>query len=520
VYSFKLPQEPQFGQQLEEFRALGTQASQQLLERLWTDDWLETIAASRKKAYVVIGDHQVQLTVQDQPIYLPSRIRRGIAEQVGRILRSQARRMHCYYDILQVIQQTGVEGNLNSLVKAVGLTLARLSGKYYRWAVIRQILRTIRRHYYRLKLDLAILAQIPYTRMVQPVIKSFVFPYASDDGQAIKLTCQSASIGVQMKIPKISRPKTRYDWEWINFTLPIPSKILQRIQAAKSTLRRPTLRYLKLKGGLTIPFLDVAWTLEKEPDERLKRTRVLATDLGVINLTTSVICEAGSQISPPIFWSPEKKRLQKIEQLYHHLANLQRKLDRYPPHWIGQGRRLQERERLYRKLNRFRHEILHLASNYLLLTALNGQCGIIVLEDLRNYEPPRNQRKLSRKLSNWLRGALYDILLYKAKRAGITIHRVSPHWTSTYCPRCGLKGKKIREPIAQLAEKTGRFFACGHCGFTADRDYIGALNIYRMAQAQRKKRYSLKNATPVSYRGTGIPLNRPSGASAQPLLGG
>jgi transposase len=86
----------------------------------------------------------------------------------------------------------------------------------------------------------------------------------------------------------------------------------------------------------------------------------MAIDLGVINLTTSVICEAGSQLSTPIFWSA----------LYHHIARLQRKLDRYPAHWHGQGKRQQELERLYRKLNRYREEILHLASNQLLETAL------------------------------------------------------------------------------------------------------------------------------------------------------
>ncbi|MFX0114507.1 MAG: zinc ribbon domain-containing protein, partial [Candidatus Hodarchaeota archaeon] len=169
---------------------------------------------------------------------------------------------------------------------------------------------------------------------------------------------------------------------------------------------------------------------------------------------------------------------------------------------------------------RYREEILHLTSNFLVATAFGHKCREIVLEDLRSYDPPKNQRTLSRKLSNWLRGALYELVSYKAQKVGIRVKRITPHWTSTYCPRCGHKGKKITEPIAKIPERTGRFFACSHCGFTADRDYIAALNIYRMSQEQRKKRYRLKNAKPVSYRGTGIPLNRPSGASAHLTVNG
>ena len=257
-----------------------------------------------------------------------------------------------------------------------------------------------------------------------------------------------------------------------------------------------------------MPFLECPWSQDHthtHPSQQLRANRVLATDLGVINLTTSVICEAGSQLSTLIFWSPSTLVLHRIEQLYHHIAKLQRKLDRDPAHWVGQGTRRQELERLHRKLNRYRQEILHLASNQLLETALRWQCKTIILEDLRSYEPPKH-----RKLSNWLRGALYDILSYKATRFRIRIVRVNPRWTSTYCPRCGAKGEKISDPRSRHAIKRGRFFHCTSCCYLADHDYIAAINIYRVYQELRYKRFSLKQARPVPYTATGIPLNRPS----------
>ncbi len=519
-YPLKLPQDRQFRQRIDWLLELNAHAGQQLLKALWAENWLDRLKSSSTKAYKVIGEQQVQVTRNNQQLYLPSRIRRIIAEQVGRILRSQADRKNCYDEVLKIVQVTGVEGNLDTLVRSVGLTLSRLYGKYYRWALIRQTLRMFRRYYYRLGLDLAVLTQISYTQQVKPTIRHSILPYAPDDGQAIRITWQETHIAGQMKLPKTSHPTKRQDWGWCAFSLALPIKILQRLPVESSKLHRPTLRYFVLKGGLKLPFLEFAWTITRTPDLQLNGARMLATDLGLVNLTTSVIVDAGSQISPPGFWSPAKRRLQKIEHLYHHLANLQRKLDRYPSQWRGQGRRFQERDRLYRKLNRYREQLLHLTSNQLLETAVQWHCQIMVLEDLRTYEPPKHKRKLSRKLSNWLRGSLYDILCYKAKRLGITIRRVSPRWTSSYCPRCGQKGWKITESRTRGKNPKGRMFQCSSCAFLADRDYIAALNIYRMYSEQRHKRYSIKNAKAVPYMATAIPLNRPSGASPQLSVGG
>ncbi|MFX1466009.1 MAG: RNA-guided endonuclease InsQ/TnpB family protein [Promethearchaeota archaeon] len=526
TYQLKLPQETTFRHQLDLLRDLVLQAAQQLLEALWSDQWIDTLAFTRKKkAYKVINEQQVSLTLNGYLVYIPSRIRRCIAEQVGRILRSQATRKQCYYDVLRIVQLIGVEGNLDSLVRTVAFTLANFEGKYYRWGLIRQTLRLFRRFYYQLGLDFNFLTQFPYTTVVKPQIRSFILPYSSDDGQAIQYDWQPEetpfTINIRLKVPCRSHPSKWSHWIWREFILSLPEKIQSRISSPTSKLCAPTLRYITLKSGLTLPFLECAWSIDRNynyPSQPLRANRVMATDLGVINLTTSVICEAGSQLSTPIFWSPSTAILHKIEALYHHIARLQRKLNRYPANWCGQGKRSQELERLYRKLNRYREEILHLASNQLLETALRWQCKIIVLEDLRNYEPPKHRKKLSRKLSNWLRGALYDILSYKATRFGIKIVRVNPRWTSSFCPRCGAKGEKIRDPRSCQAIKRGRFFYCTGCCYLADRDYIAAINIYRVYQENRKKRFSLKHAKPVPYMATGIPLNRPSGGSTHVLI--
>jgi hypothetical protein len=111
AYPLKLPQGATLRHQLDMLRELVMQAAQKLLTELWSDHWIDRLAASRKKkAYKVIDERRVSVTTpKGTAVYLPSRIRRCIAEQVGRILRSQAKRKDCYYDVLRVVQTTGVD---------------------------------------------------------------------------------------------------------------------------------------------------------------------------------------------------------------------------------------------------------------------------------------------------------------------------------------------------------------------------------------------------------------------------
>ena len=143
-------------------------------------------------------------------------------------------------------------------------------------------------------------------------------------------------------------------------------------------------------------------------------------------------------------------------------------------------------------------------------------CGTIVLEDLEAYVPPAGKHGLSRNLNNWTHEELFKQPKCKAGILGIIVKTVPPFGTSSYCPCCGQKGRKVHCPTSYKENKKGRQFWCSRCQYRADRDYIGALNIYRVFQLPKNQCYHIKQAKPVFYMKVEVscPHDRPSGIAA------
>lgn len=523
-YTFKTGSHPAVQTGLQRLLELVEPAVSRLLDKLWTDRWIEDVGTSKLKAYKAAGEKQVELTVhvqgRDVAVYLPSRIRRCIAEAAGRILRSQHERKRCFEDVREVLLFTGLEGDLDGLVRTVTRTLQVFKGKYYRWQLVRQTLRLCRRLFFHHGLDIW---AVNYTAVVKPRIHRVLLPYSPDDGQAVKYRVTAKKIHYQLKLPDVDLPLSRKDWNWHGESVTIPKKIRKKIkQAAAERPCLPDLRVTGLKGGLQLPVLQFAWEMTGQELDitYFKKERALAVDLGLVNLLTSVVAEAGSQVTPPLFYSVARDYLAKIERMYKLVAKLQRKLATYPATWRGQTRRKVEISRLHAKLNRCRKGQVYLAVKELLHQATVHGCGIIVLEDLRSYLPPAGKKSLSRRLNNWLRGWLIQFLEHKAGSRGIKVITVPARSTSSYCPRCGKIGRKVATTTSTVADDTGRCFWCPHCGYRADRDYVGALNVYRVYRLPVNQRYRLATAKPVFYRKAVPPPNRAGGTPDHPATAG
>ena len=515
AYTFKTSSQPGLCTGLGRLLELSKEAGQQLLDFLWSEDWIQRLGTSKGTAYKLIDEDNVGLVKEGIVLYLPSRIRRGIAEQVGRTLRSQYERLQCFEDVRVIVLTSGLEGRLNTLTRQVDWTLQFLYGKHYEWVLVRQTLQLLRRWYFKYGMDISLLT---YTEIVQPVLQNALLSYAGDDGpregHAIQYSATATKIHYKIKVPVKNIPITKKDWQWLEENLSIPKKIQKRIKTAESKLpHQPELRLFTLKGGIQLPVLQFSWEYAQAQVTVAvpKKDRVLAVDTGMVNLTTSVVCQAGSQITPPMFYKRARSEARKIETIYQIIRRLQSKLKRYPANWRGQTRRNIELQRLYAKLNHIRKEISYAVVKELLRQAGTQQCTTIVLENLKSYTPPKGRHELSRRLSNWLRGRIVTLLQHKTVLLGIHVVLVPAYWTSSYCPRCGLKGQKVDTTTATKENATGRSFYCSHCKFRADRDYIGALNIYRVYLVPKKQRSNITLAKPLFYTKTRLPVHRSAG---------
>ena len=72
--------------------------------------------------------------------------------------------------------------------------------------------------------------------------------------------------------------------------------------------------------------------------------------------------------------------------------------------------------------------------------------------------------------------AFSRMLSYKLERRGGRLIKVDPRNTSRTCPQCGLVSAENR--------KTQASFACVACGYRANADLVGAINVLRAGRAR------------------------------------
>jgi len=147
-----------------------------------------------------------------------------------------------------------------------------------------------------------------------------------------------------------------------------------------------------------------------------------------------------------------------------------------------------------------RDQIQHDTANYLVNKALVNNCEKIVLEDLSDLEAPAGLAETSEQISSWARGDLLDKVKYKASLVGLEVETVNPWGTSQFCPHCGCHGKRVNASNDLTENETGGWFYCEECGFSADRDYIGALNIGRVFLSPTDR---ITECKPVEYISSG-----------------
>ena len=144
---------------------------------------------------------------------------------------------------------------------------------------------------------------------------------------------------------------------------------------------------------------------------------------------------------------------------------------KYPKRWRYSKKILSKVKALHRKTRNIVIDWSWKLAKHVVLKALIKGCAI-ALENLERLRERVNNKSnaIAWKFSMFAYRRLQHSIISKAIEYGVPIIIVDPRNTSSTCPRCGEKLLYIH-----------RLTICKKCGFKADRDSVGAMNIWLRA---------------------------------------
>jgi len=191
-------------------------------------------------------------------------------------------------------------------------------------------------------------------------------------------------------------------------------------------------------------------TIEMPDGAPLEPTDVLGVDLGIVNIATDSTGET---------FSGDAVEANRVKYATRR-AVLQS---------VGTKSAKRRLVKIRRKESNFKRNTNHVISKRLVGKAKASRSAI-VLENLKGIRKGTTVRRSQRaKFSSWAFFQLRSFIEYKAKLAGVLVMLVDPRNTSRTCPKCGHCEKGNRKSQSE--------FACKHCGYSANADFVAAVNI-------------------------------------------
>jgi IS605 OrfB family transposase len=200
-------------------------------------------------------------------------------------------------------------------------------------------------------------------------------------------------------------------------------------------------------------YLLAVCNVEEPP---LKETNgVLGIDLGIVNIASD---SEGRQYSGETI-KTYRRAIRK------HRSGLQ--YQAMKRHSRAAYRRLKAKAR---KMSRYTKWVNHNISKQIVQNAVSS-CKALALENLQGIRERGNgfNKEMKWQLGNWSFFQLAQMVVYKAKKAGIPVVFVDPRNTSRTCSECGYCDKANR--------KSQSHFVCLECGRVLNADLNAAINI-------------------------------------------
>ncbi len=503
-------------------------------------------------------------TMYAWPAGIGNRLGRCLAEQVGRILRTQAARKQLFDVIAPVLHQGMIHpaddkqpkpGKNRWQIRQDLQALTSVTdngGDYVAFmSLVEQACNYYLKH-----------GQFPQSyEEIQPIpiMEAAQIPYAADDGMAqgqafqLRLDQDKREALLWLRAPNDDGTWDRHWRDEARATvLKLPDCVVARLQVGEPMA--PTLRLVASPDHLDYVVLDFfIETPTHVPPEWATMRRVLGFDWGVRTLVTASVLESGEedaayrQVSRPFFLDTglfdgaQARTRRQIDQLKACIERLKLKREALPETDVRRGFYDQkiapyevEKKRCWKKYQQRNRALAHLAANVLILLAWVFDCELIVGESLKTLKSTGRGKGVKGRWTHWrnnsqIRGEIWRVLHYKCYMVGLRLESQVPNHTSHTCPRCSKPAHTYAAPdrLTTVVE-AGHWLYCAACGFHADRDYAASLNIARLGlawlrQYQRTGRlhrftitdHSVKS---VSYTGTDAalplppttPLSRPS----------
>ena len=226
----------------------------------------------------------------------------------------------------------------------------------------------------------------------------------------------------------------------------------------KGTVRQATVRY---SGGKW--YVSILTSQEIFPDP--PKGEILGIDLGVARFAAFSTGENEGLTAPNL-----------VERFEKRLVQLNQSLSRKKKGSKNRSKAKLKLGRLYQKIVNVRKDFLHKST-----TAISKNHAVVVVEDLKVQKMTKSgkgKKGLNKAILSLGWGEFRRQLEYKLSWNGGQLLRVPPAYTSQTCP------VETCRYVSPDNRKTQETFACVKCGFTANADYVGALNAVRAGHAQ------------------------------------
>lgn len=478
-------------------------ANRLLDNEYWSDHHLEAIGDHAGQSYTYLRDRDMD-HFENADAYLYSRFKRCVYHCVAHILDAHTDEYDAFRFVLDTVEDGPIRG--------VGWSRLRHElfenpeSPYVNWGVLEQVVEQLNDYY-----DTHGRFPDVYSNLVACPNPNGTLAYAPDKGDhhIYDLAVEEGEVVVTLNAPDTLDPASYHDWSDHEVRVSTPARFHDLLDAGDS-VGAPTLHASEDGDGY---ILDVPVDIPESPVESTN-DRVLAADLGVKKQATCAPVEPdergeGSfeQVAPPEFIDhPSKSKLLRLkadaEGINDRLGELRRA---GKAHTARFDHLLAEYRHTRRKERRLRKQVQHDVANELVWLAIEHGCSKIVFESLAGLEGTSGG-VTAWSISSWARGDLLEKVEYRAKLLGVSVETVNPWGTSRYCPRCGSRGETVRAPNDHEELRHGGHFHCPDCGYEADRDYVGAVNVGRKYLGEGM----MEEANPVAYTATGAHASFPS----------